>query len=111
MADVSQRGDWNRPRRPSLRPAHRDLARDGGPPPARGRGPRAAGAGEVREINDLITYNLDIHQFAQDVIEWSEGPELVRAFWKALTDIKVLDPTCGIGRVPVCRAQYSGAAL
>ena len=25
--------------------------------------------GEVRDINDLITYNLDIRQFAQDVIE------------------------------------------
>ena len=25
-------------------------------------------AGEIREINDFITYNLDIRQFAQDVI-------------------------------------------
>ena len=27
----------------------------------------------------------------------SEGPELVRAFWKALNAVSVLDPTCGSG--------------
>ena len=53
--------------------------------------------GEVTSINDLITYNLDIEQFAQDVISKSEGPELVRAFWKAVTSVSVLDPTCGSG--------------
>jgi hypothetical protein len=65
--------------------------------------------GEVREINDLVTYNLNIRQFAQDVLFHSEGPELVRAFWYALvgrTDeggakprppLSVLDPTCGSG--------------
>ena len=53
--------------------------------------------GEVREINDLITYNLDIRQFAQDVIENCEGPELLRAFWHAIQKITVLDPTCGSG--------------
>ena len=54
-------------------------------------------SGEVTSINDLITYNLDIEQFAQDVISKSEGPELVRAFWKAVTSVSVLDPTCGSG--------------
>ena len=53
--------------------------------------------GEVTSINDLITYNLDIEKFAQDVIAGSESAELVRAFWKALTQISVLDPTCGSG--------------
>ena len=38
--------------------------------------------GEVRSINDLITYNLDIRQFAQDVIENCEEPDLLRAFWR-----------------------------
>ena len=60
---------------------------------------------EVQEINDLITLNLDIEQFAMDVIVQSEGPELLRAFWQALygnrertdTGISVLDPTCGSG--------------
>ena len=54
-------------------------------------------AGEVREINDLITLNLDIRQFAQDVIERCEGPDLLRAFWRAIESVTVLDPTCGSG--------------
>ena len=53
--------------------------------------------GEVRDINDLITYNLNIRQFAQDVIENCEGPELLRAIWKAITEVTILDPTCGSG--------------
>ena len=54
-------------------------------------------ADEVTSINDLITYNLDIEKFAQDVIAGSEGPELIRAFWKAITQVSILDPTCGSG--------------
>jgi Eco57I restriction endonuclease. len=54
-------------------------------------------SGEVRDINDLITLNLDIRQFAQDVIETCEGPELLRAFWHAIGTVTVLDPTCGSG--------------
>ena len=53
--------------------------------------------GEIDDINALITYNLDIRQFAQDVIADCEGPELLRAFWKAITEITILDPTCGSG--------------
>jgi hypothetical protein len=54
-------------------------------------------AGEIQSINDLITYNLDIRQFAQDVIENSEGPELLRAFYHAIEQVTVLDPACGSG--------------
>ncbi len=54
-------------------------------------------AGEVRDINDLITLNLDIRQFAQDIIENCEGPELLRAFWHAIENVTILDPTCGSG--------------
>ena len=53
--------------------------------------------GEVHDINDLITYNLNIRQFAQDVIETCEGPELLKAFWKAICEVTILDPTCGSG--------------
>jgi hypothetical protein len=53
--------------------------------------------GEIRTINDLITYNLDIRRFAQDAIENAEGPELLVAFWKAIEAVTVLDPTCGSG--------------
>lgn len=54
-------------------------------------------AGEVQDINDLITLNLDVERFAEDVITMSEGPDLVRAFWKAVSTVSVLDPTCGSG--------------
>lgn len=53
--------------------------------------------GEITSINDFITYNLNIRQFAQDVIENTEGPELLRAFYHAIEQITVLDPTCGSG--------------
>ncbi|HQU45455.1 MAG: SAM-dependent methyltransferase [Deltaproteobacteria bacterium 21-66-5] len=54
-------------------------------------------SGEVRAVNDLITFNLDIWQFARDAIVNSEGPELLRAFWQAIEKVTVLDPTCGSG--------------
>jgi len=54
-------------------------------------------AGEVHDINDLITLNLDICQFAEDVIANCEGSDLLLAFWKAIQNVTVLDPTCGSG--------------
>ena len=54
-------------------------------------------AGDVHSINDFITLNLDIWQFARDAIISSEGPELLRAFWQAIEKLTVLDPTCGSG--------------
>jgi hypothetical protein len=53
--------------------------------------------GEVREVNDFITLNLDLRQFGQDVIQNCEGPDLLMAFWQAITTITVLDPTGGSG--------------
>src|SRR3989304_1025382 len=53
--------------------------------------------GELCNINDFITYNLNILQFTQDVIENCEEPELLRAFWRAIEQLKALDPTCGSG--------------
>jgi hypothetical protein len=53
--------------------------------------------GDVHQINDLITLNLDIWQFTRDVIINAEGPELLRAFWHATAKVTVLDPTCGSG--------------
>ncbi len=54
-------------------------------------------AGEVRDINDLVTLNLDIWQFAQDAIENCEDPELLWAFYQAIERVTILDPTCGSG--------------
>ena len=78
--------------------AHRNLARSRRPAPALRRDLKSKIAnGEVRNVNDFITLNLDIRQFAQDVIENCEGPELLRAFWHAIEKVTILDPTCGSG--------------
>jgi len=53
--------------------------------------------GEIAEINDLVTLNLDIWQFARDSVVNAEGPELLRAFWHAIQEVTILDPTCGSG--------------
>ena len=53
--------------------------------------------GRINSINDLITRNLDIEKFAQDVLATSKDPELILAFWNALNEISVLDPACGSG--------------
>ncbi len=97
LNDVSKRSSWNKP-------APRDFAlptetwREHVARRRRYEQVRAKlTAGEVTSINDLITYNLDIEKFALDVIAGSEGPEPVRAFWKALNAVSVLDPTCGSG--------------
>lgn len=53
--------------------------------------------GEVQTINDFITYNLNISQFVQDVIECTNDTEFLKAFYKALNNITIIDPTCGSG--------------
>jgi len=53
--------------------------------------------GEIKDIDDFITYNLDIRQFAQDVIENTDDADFIRHFYKALSCIAILDPTCGSG--------------
>lgn len=68
--------------------------------------------GEVRQVDDLITLNLDIRQFMQDVIDTCASPDLLRAVWQAIVGripsngdprqkfrhgIAILDPTCGSG--------------
>ena len=97
LDDVAQRSEWNKAAPPEYalptetwrehiaRRRHYEEVRD------------KLAAGEVASINDLVTYNLDIEAFARDAIRHSEGPELVRAFWKAIRNISILDPTVGSG--------------
>lgn len=54
-------------------------------------------SGHINHINDFITYNLNIRQFAQDVVENTDDPDFLRTFYKALNSITILDPTCGSG--------------
>lgn len=53
--------------------------------------------GEINQINDFITYNLNIRQFAQDAIENTTDPDFLRHFYKSLNSVTILDPTCGSG--------------
>ncbi len=53
--------------------------------------------GEITNIEDLITLNLNILQFTQDVIENCTTPALLNAFYEAITSVKILDPACGSG--------------
>lgn len=53
--------------------------------------------GEILQINDFITYNLDIRQFTLDLVNETDDPKLVFQFYNALKSITILDPTCGSG--------------
>ena len=97
IGDVSQRGGWNQPA-PDDYALPTETWREVVARRQRYEEIRAKlAAGEVRQINDLITLNLDIEKFARDVIAQSAGHDLLRAFWHAMRDVSVLDPTCGSG--------------
>ncbi len=97
VADVSKRTDWNTVA-PSEYALPTEIWREVVARRQRYETLRAKLVnGDVGSINDLITYNLDVRQFAQDVIAGCEGPELLRAFWQAIRHISILDPTCGSG--------------
>jgi hypothetical protein len=97
IGDVSKRGGWNRPADPQFA-LPTETWREHVARRTRCLEIRAKLAtGEVHEINDLVTLNLDIWQFARDAITNAEGPELLRAFWHALQKLTVLDPACGSG--------------
>ena len=97
VADVSQRGGWNR-LAPESYGLPTEIWREHVARRQRCLEVREKlRSGEIHNINDLITYTLDIRQFAQDVIDTCEGPELLRAIYKAITTVSVLDPTCGSG--------------
>ena len=95
--DVSKRTTWNTPA-PDEYALPTEIWREVVARRERYKSIRAKlSKGKIDDINALITYNLDIHQFAQDVIENCEGPELLRAFREAITKVTILDPTCGSG--------------
>lgn len=54
-------------------------------------------SGEVRKIDELISLNLDVRQFALEVIDSCEDPGLIWAIWKSVSKISILDPTGGSG--------------
>jgi hypothetical protein len=53
--------------------------------------------GEITNINDFITYNLDIRSFAHDLLAHATEHKFVGRFYHALQKVTILDPTCGSG--------------
>lgn len=57
----------------------------------------AARAGEINSVDLCITNNLDIESLAVDVLDSLDTPQDVIAAWEVLSDLRVIDPTCGSG--------------
>lgn len=54
-------------------------------------------SGSIKGINDLITQNLDIINFTEDLLTNTQDAKLVEHFYKAIEKVTILDPTCGSG--------------
>jgi len=48
-------------------------------------------------VSDLVNDNLNVCQLTQDVIENCDDPELLQGLHHAISNISILDPTCGSG--------------
>jgi len=116
LKNVHQRGEWNKPatgnyglpteiwREVVERRNRYEQVRD------------KINNGKINSINDFITLNLDIRQFAQDVVETSTDPEFIKSFYKSLNSITIIDPTCGSGAflfaaMNILEPLYSGCIL
>lgn len=53
--------------------------------------------GEISQINDFITYNLDIRSFVGDLLATADNHRFIGTFYHALQKVTILDPTCGSG--------------
>ena len=103
VENVAARGEWNKPA-PSEFALPTEIWREVVARRQRHDEIRAKlAAGEVRDVADLITHNLDIRQFTQDCIEQG-GSDFLLAVWNVLNGTKegrlpmsVLDPTVGSG--------------
>jgi len=95
--DVAQRGEWNKPA-PEAYALPTETWREVVARRARYQDLRAKLlAGEITSANDLITHNLDSRRFAEDVITYCTGTDLLRALYDSIEQVTVLDPTCGSG--------------
>lgn len=97
IPNVAKRTEWNKPA-PAEYALPTEIWREVVARRQRYQDVRAKLAnGEITGINDFITYNLNIRQFARDAIANVQDPDVLRAFWHALEKISVLDPTVGSG--------------
>ncbi len=54
-------------------------------------------SGEVSTIDALITHNLDVRTLVLDLLHGLDSPRDVAETWQQVSDIKIIDPTCGSG--------------
>ena len=53
--------------------------------------------GSLKSVNDLVSANVDIDLLAADVVDALDSSDDVLKAWNILSDLKVVDPTCGSG--------------
>ena len=56
-----------------------------------------AKSGDINNVDEAVTANLDLESLATRVIDSMDTPANVVAAWRILSDLKVIDPTCGSG--------------
>ncbi|MDT0213938.1 Eco57I restriction-modification methylase domain-containing protein [Rothia sp. ARF10] len=56
-----------------------------------------AAAGDINNVDAAVTANLDLESLATHVIDSMDTPANVVAAWRILSDLKIVDPTCGSG--------------
>lgn len=54
-------------------------------------------AGEVKSVNDFITYNLNTPKIAYDFLNTTNDKKFIELFYGELLRVTILDPTCGSG--------------
>lgn len=57
----------------------------------------SATAGHINSADAAVTENIDLEALALDIIDGLDAPGDVAEVWAILTDLKVVDPTCGSG--------------
>ena len=58
---------------------------------------QGAREGQISSVSDAVTSNIDLETLAIDVIDALDSPDDVATAWAVLTDLKIIDPTCGSG--------------
>ena len=53
--------------------------------------------GEISDVSDFVTYNLDIVGFVNDLVDSIEDPRFIKVFYSQMEKITILDPACGSG--------------
>lgn len=55
------------------------------------------GSNGIEHVNDLITFNLNGARLISDIIASATEPRDLERAWHVITDLSVIDPTCGSG--------------